>query len=137
MLAAVFVLVLAAGAVRLSHRGTAWFSRTLVVVTGLSLLAFAAWNPEARVAETQLSVRGVSRLDHDYLAGLGAEAVPILDRLPEPVRSCVLRDVVATNRLQRPDPWNGWNLAREQARDVLRRHPIRADAACPGDSETD
>ncbi|WP_067129111.1 DUF4153 domain-containing protein [Microtetraspora malaysiensis] len=130
-LAAVFVLVLAAGAVRLARHGTAWFSRTFVLVTGLSLLAFAGWNPEARVAETQLSVRGVHRLDHDYLAGLGAEAVPALDRLPEPVRSCVLRDVVAANRLDRPDPWNGWNLARERARDVLRRHPVRADAECP------
>ncbi|MFF4775530.1 DUF4153 domain-containing protein [Microtetraspora fusca] len=130
-LAAVFVLVLAAGAVRLARHRTAWFSRTFVLVTGLSLLAFAAWNPEARVAETQLSVRGVHRLDHDYLAGLGSEAVPALDRLPEPVRSCVLRDVVAANRLDRPDPWNGWNLARERARDVLRRHPVRADAECP------
>ncbi|WP_066932662.1 DUF4153 domain-containing protein [Microtetraspora fusca] len=130
-LAAVFVLVLAAGAVRLARHRTAWFSRTFVLVTGLSVLAFAAWNPEARVAETQLSVRGVHRLDHDYLAGLGSEAVPALDRLPEPVRSCVLRDVVAANRLDRPDPWNGWNLARERARDVLRRHPVRADAECP------
>ncbi|MGI5486223.1 DUF4153 domain-containing protein [Microtetraspora malaysiensis] len=131
-LAAVFVLVLAAGAVRLARHRTAWFSRTFVLVTGLSLLAFAGWNPEARVAETQLSVRGVHRLDHDYLAGLGSEAVPALDRLPEPVRSCVLRDVVAANRLDRPDPWNGWNLARERARDVLRRHPVRADAECLG-----
>ncbi|MFF3664497.1 DUF4153 domain-containing protein [Microtetraspora malaysiensis] len=130
-LAAVFVLVLAVGAVRLAQYGSAWFSRTFVLVTGLSLLAFAGWNPEARVAETQLSVRGVHRLDHDYLAGLGAEAVPALDRLPEPVRSCVLRDVVAANRLDRPDPWNGWNLARERARDVLRRHQVRADAECP------
>ncbi len=131
-LAAVFVLVLVAGAVRLSRRRTTWFSRTLVLVTGLSLLAFAVWNPEARVAETQLSVRGVNRLDHDYLAGLSAEAVPALDRLPEPVRSCVLRDVVVANDLERPDPWNGWNLARERARDVLRRHPVQKDAECPG-----
>ncbi|MCC5574723.1 DUF4173 domain-containing protein [Microtetraspora sp. AC03309] len=131
-LAAVFVLVLVAGAVRLARRGTTWFSRTLVLVTGLSLLAFAVWNPEARVAETQLSVRGVNRLDHDYLAGLSAEAVPALDRLPEPVRSCVLRDVVVANGLERPDPWNGWNLARERARDVLRRHPVQKDAECPG-----
>ncbi|WP_084517799.1 DUF4153 domain-containing protein [Microtetraspora niveoalba] len=134
-LAAVFVLVLVAGAVRLARHGTAWFSRTLVLVTGLSLLAFAVGNPEARVAETQLSVRGVTRLDHAYLAGLAAEAVPVLDRLPEPLRSCVLRDVVAENRLDRPDPWNGWNLAREQARDVLRRHPVRADVECPDRTE--
>jgi len=128
-LAAVFVLVLIAGAVWLSNRGTAWLPRTLVMVTGICLLAFAVWNPDVRVAETQLTVRGVYRLDHDYLGDLGAEAVPTLDRLPEPIRSCVLRDVVAANDLTGPDPWNGWNLAREKARDVLGKRPL-ANVSC-------
>nr|WP_240809290.1 DUF4153 domain-containing protein [Microbispora catharanthi] len=133
-LGAVFVLVLAAGAVRLSGGGTSWFFRTLVLLTGVSLLAFAVWDPDARVAETQLTVRGVERLDHGYLSELGAEAVPILDRLPEPDRSCVLSDVVAVNDLSTPDPWNGWNLARARAREVLERRPVVRPDDCPGSS---
>ncbi|GAA4579369.1 hypothetical protein GCM10023194_04890 [Planotetraspora phitsanulokensis] len=129
-LAAVFVLVLVAGAVWLSNRGLRWLPRTLVMVTGICLLAFAVWNPDVRVAETQLTVRGVYRLDHDYLGDLGAEAVPTLDRLPEPTRSCVLRDVVSVNHLAEPDAWNGWNLARAQARDVLAKRPLAA-VSCP------
>jgi hypothetical protein len=129
-LAAVFVLVLVAGAVRLARRDASWLPRGLVLLTGAGLLAFALWNPDLRVAETQLSIRGVARLDHSYLADLGAEAVPALDRLPEPARSCVLRGVYAANRLAGTDPWNGWNLAREQARDLLRRHPIKDNGPC-------
>ncbi|MEV5745231.1 DUF4153 domain-containing protein [Microbispora rosea] len=135
-LGAVFVLVLAVGAVRLAGGGTSWFFRALVLLTGVSLLAFAVWDPDARVAETQLAVRGVERLDHGYLSELGAEAVPILDRLPEPDRSCVLSDVVAFNDLWRPDPWNGWNLARARAREVLERRPVVPPVSrsrdCPG-----
>lgn len=131
-LAAVFVLVLVAGAVRLTHRETAWFFRSLVLLTGVGLLVFAAWDPDVQVAETQLAVRGIERLDHNYLGDLGAEAVPTLDRLPEPARSCVLRDVVAVNHLNEPDAWNGWNLAREQAREVLAKRPLLSTAECPG-----
>ncbi|MDP9846315.1 DUF4153 domain-containing protein [Streptosporangium lutulentum] len=131
-LGGVFVLVLIAGAVRLTGRGNArWLPRTAVVMTSAALLAFAVWNPDLRVAETQLSVRGVDRIDLEYLGGLGAEAVPALDRLPEPSRSCVLRDVVEANELAEPDPWNGWNLARRQAREVLERRPVLKDASCP------
>ncbi|GLW24978.1 hypothetical protein Mame01_50200 [Microbispora amethystogenes] len=130
-LGAVFVLVSAAGAVRLAGRGAGWFFRGLVLLTGVSLLAFAVSDPDARVAETQLTIRGVERLDHGYLGDLGAEAVPILDGLPEPDRSCVLRDVVAVNRLDRPDSWNDWNLARARAREVLAKRPVLQGGDCP------
>ncbi|MEU6431327.1 DUF4153 domain-containing protein [Microbispora sp. NPDC046973] len=133
-LGAVFVLVLATGAVRLSGGGTSWFFRALVLLSGVSLLAFAVWDPDARVAETQLTVRGVERLDHGYVSDLGAEAVPILDHLPEPDRSCVLSEVVAVNDLSAPDPWNGWNLARARAREVLERRPVVRPGDCPGSS---
>ncbi|WP_405088935.1 DUF4153 domain-containing protein [Microbispora sp. NBC_01389] len=130
-LGAVFVLVPVAGVVRLAGGGAGWFFRGLVLLTGVSLLAFAVWDPDARVAETQLTIRGVARLDHGYLGDLGAEAVPILDRLPEPDRSCVLRDVVAANRLDRPDSWNDWNLARARAREVLAKRPVLPGGDCP------
>ncbi|MFG1703701.1 DUF4153 domain-containing protein [Nonomuraea sp. M3C6] len=131
-LGAVFALVLLAGAVRLAGRGSGWLPRTIVLVTGLGLGAFAIVNPDLRVAYTQVEVRGVTKMDSDYLGDLGAEAVPALDRLPEPQRSCVLADVVAANGLDRPDPWNGWNLARSQARDLLAERPIDKSAQCGG-----
>ncbi|TDD07449.1 DUF4153 domain-containing protein, partial [Nonomuraea diastatica] len=129
-LGALFALVLLAGAVRFAGRGSGWLPRTVVLVTGLGLGAFAVVNPDLQVAYSQVEVRGVTQLDSDYLGDLGAEAVPALDRLPEPQRSCVLADVVEANGLDRPDPWNGWNLARLQARDLLAEHPVNESVEC-------
>ncbi|MGW5680348.1 DUF4153 domain-containing protein [Nonomuraea sp. NPDC003754] len=129
-LGAVFAVVLVAGGVRLAGGRSAWLPRTIVMITGIGVLAFAVWNPDLRVAETQVEVRGVERIDQDYVGDLGAEAVPALDRLPEPLRSCVLADVVRVNGLAEPDPWNGWNLARAEARDLLARHPVLPATAC-------
>ncbi|MEU8250857.1 DUF4153 domain-containing protein [Nonomuraea sp. NPDC048916] len=131
-LGAVFVLVLLAGAVRLAGRGSGWLPRTVVLVTAIGLGAFALVNPDLQVARTQVEVRGITKIDSDYLGDLGAEAVPALDRLPEPQRSCVLADVVRANGLDRPDPWNGWNLARAQARDLLAERPVDPAARCGG-----
>jgi signal transduction histidine kinase len=130
-LGALFALVLVAGAVRLAGRGIGWLPRTIVLVTGLSLGAFALANPDLQVARTQVEIRGVTNLDSGYLGDLGAEAVPALDRLPEPQRSCVLRDVVRANGLAEPDPWNGWNLARAQARALLAERPLLPQTSCP------
>ncbi|NBF00037.1 DUF4153 domain-containing protein, partial [Nonomuraea sp. K271] len=129
-LGALFTLVLLAGAVRFAGRDSGWLPRTVVLVTGIGLAAFAVVNPDLRVAYSQVEVRGVTNLDSDYLGDLGAEAVPALDRLPEPQRSCVLADVVEANGLDRPDPWNGWNLARSQARDLLAEHPVNPSLEC-------
>ncbi|MFI7113261.1 DUF4153 domain-containing protein [Nonomuraea sp. NPDC050227] len=133
-LGALFALVLLAGAVRLAGRGSGWLPRTIVLVTGLGLGAFAMVNPDLQVAQTQVEVRGVTNMDSDYLGDLGAEAVPALDRLPEPQRSCVLADVVRANGLDRPDPWNGWNLARARARDLLAERPVVRSVTCPSAS---
>jgi hypothetical protein len=130
-LGALFALVLLAGAIRLTGRGIGWLPRTIVLVTALGLGAFAVVNPDLRVAQTQVEIRGVVNLDSDYLGDLGAEAVPALDRLPEPQRSCVLADVVSANGLDRPDPWNGWNLARSQARAILAERPVVRNGDCP------
>ncbi|MEV0591367.1 DUF4153 domain-containing protein [Nonomuraea cavernae] len=129
-LGVVFALVLLAGAVRLAGRGSGWLPRTVVLVTAIGLGAFAMVNPDLQVARTQVEVRGIAKIDSDYLGDLGAEAVPALDRLPEPQRSCVLADVVHANDLHRPDPWNGWNLAREQARDLLAERPVNWSVQC-------
>ncbi|WP_053175591.1 DUF4153 domain-containing protein [Nonomuraea sp. SBT364] len=129
-LGAVFALVLLAGAVRLAGRGAGWLPRTIVLVTAVGLGVFGVVNPDLRVAESQAVVRGVQNLDADYLGDLGAEAVPALDRLPEPQRSCVLADVVEANGLDEPDPWNGWNLARSRARALLAERPVIKQSSC-------
>jgi signal transduction histidine kinase len=131
-LAVVFVLVLVAGALRLVGRGrAAWLPRTLVAVSAAGLLAFAVWNPDYRIAQSQLEVRQPGTYDLDYLRGLSADAVPALQRLPEPERSCVLSEVVRRNRLDEPDPWNGWNLARARARDLVAANPADPSVSCP------
>ncbi|MGN9783787.1 DUF4153 domain-containing protein [Nonomuraea sp. ZG12] len=127
---ALFALVLIAGGVRLAGRGAGWLPRTIVLVTALGLAAFAVVNPDLRVAESQVEARGGQTFDTDYLGDLGAEAVPALDRLPEPLRSCVLSDVAAANDLGGPDPWNGWNLARAEARALLAERPILPARSC-------
>lgn len=137
-LGVLFALVLLAGAARLTGRRSGWLPRTIVLVTGLGLGTFALVNPDLQVAQTQVEVRGVTKMDSDYLGDLGAEAVPALDRLPEPQRSCVLSAVVDANGLSRPDPWNGWNLARSQARDLLAERPVGAITQCaPADRPSD
>ncbi|MEV4392289.1 DUF4153 domain-containing protein [Nonomuraea sp. NPDC049607] len=133
-LGALFALVLLAGAVRLAGRGSGWLPRTVVLVTGLGLGVFSLVNPDLQVAQTQVEVRGVTNMDSDYLGDLGAEAVSALDRLPEPQRSCVLADVVRANGLDRADPWNGWNLARARARDLLAERPVDRWSPCPSAS---
>ncbi|SEG64380.1 His Kinase A (phospho-acceptor) domain-containing protein [Nonomuraea solani] len=127
---ALFALVLLAGAARLTGRGSGWLPRTIVLVTGLGLGAFALVNPDLRVAESQVAVRTVAKMDLTYLGDLGAEAVPALDRLPEPQRSCVLARVSATNGLLGHDPWNGWNLARSQAVDLMAERPVDRSLRC-------
>ncbi|MFI6178902.1 DUF4153 domain-containing protein [Nonomuraea sp. NPDC051191] len=133
-LGALFALVLLAGAARLAGRGSGWLPRTVVLVTGLGLGVFSLVNPDLQVAQTQVEVRGVTNMDSDYLGDLGAEAVPAIDRLPEPQRSCVLADVVRANGLDRADPWNGWNLARARARDLLAERPVDRWSPCPSAS---
>jgi hypothetical protein len=73
-------------------------------------------------------------VDVAYLSGLSADAVPALDRLPEPYRSCALAPVAAA--LGPSDPWYAANTGRARARAVLEARPVveagPACAALPG-----
>ncbi|RBQ18427.1 histidine kinase [Spongiactinospora rosea] len=133
-LAAVFVLVVVTGAVRLARRGRGGpLPRALVALTGAGLVAFAVWNPDHQVAATQIEVRQtIGRLDVDYLNELGPEAVPALDRLPEPMRTCVLQDIAKAAGLYDPATWQSWNLARQRAREVIVARPLLPQAGCAG-----
>jgi hypothetical protein len=104
----VVVLVLAAG---VRWRG-AWLPRAVVLTGAGTLLALAAVNPDASIAERNLDrLAATGQVDLSYLAGLSADAVPVLQRLPEPYRSCLVGPDMPASR-----SWLGWNLGRDRAR---------------------
>ena len=108
-----------------------WLPRLVLGTAVLALLGLALVNPDRVIAERNVDrYRQTGRLDVGYLAGLSADAVPALDRLPEPLRgarcgrspaSCPATACWATN------------LGRERARRLLGTPPPLTDAAdCPG-----
>ena len=111
-LAGLLVLVLAAGA----HP---WVERraTVVAVTGTlaATLAFSLSNPDGRIAGRAVERHAATgQLDVDYLAGLSADAIPAVRRLPEPVRGTALERLEFN--LERPDGLAGLNASRARAR---------------------
>ncbi len=83
-----------------------------------ALLALAVLNPDRFVAEHNVTrYAATGRIDTDYLSGLSADAVPALDRLPEPLRTCVLVPIAL--REDDPGDWRSANLGRAAARPIL------------------
>lgn len=120
-LCVLFAFVLAAG-VRLRAN---WLPRATVATGVAMLLALAVLNPDRWIAEHNV---GRDKVDLSYLSTLSADAVPTLDRLPEPQRSCALR-AIAEDAADR-DPWYGFNLARHRARQLLAARPPQPDVDC-------
>jgi len=120
-LAVVLLLVLAAGV----RPRADWLPRAVVLSAAGGLLLFAAGDPDARIAERNVErFAATGELDLGYLAGLSADAVPALQRLPEPERSCVFRAIGTPP----PDGWTAVNLARVQAREAFAKRP---PGGCP------
>lgn len=85
-----------------------------------ALPALAVLNPERFVAEHNVTRHAeTGRIDVDYLSGLSADAVPALDRLPEPLRSCMLAPIVARLDPAEDGGWRSANLSRAIAREEL------------------
>jgi hypothetical protein len=126
-LGALVVLVLLAG-VRL--RAT-WLARAVVATAAVTLLALGAVNPDGFVAERNADrYQATGKLDVVYLEQLSADAVPAVDRLPEPMRSCVLAGMTATHQ-PAGSGLGGWNLGRSRAADLLARRPAVEPVTCP------
>ncbi len=111
----VYLMLIAAG--RRLRAG--WLPR-VVAVSGLAgVLALGALNPDRFIAERNIERwAATGKIDQRYLAGLSADAVPTLARLPEPIRGCVLGPIAAD--LDRPDGWRDWNASRAAARELTR-----------------
>jgi len=123
-LGAVLLLVLIAGLVARRSGLVDWLPHAVALSGCVVLLGLTAIDPDARIAHSGLE-RG-DRADLAYLSTLSVDAVPVLDWLPEPARSCVLPRAL-------PDaPWTSANLARARAADVLAQRPAGACVHLPG-----
>lgn len=94
-----------------------WLPRLVIGTAVLALLGLALVNPDRLIADRNVDrYLETGRVDLTYLSGLSADAVPALARLPEPMRTCALREIA----FELPDDgfW-ATNLGRERARSVL------------------
>jgi Domain of unknown function (DUF4153) len=128
-LGGVVVLVLLAG-IRLR---AVWLSRAVVASAAVGLLALGALDPDAFVAKHNVDrYLATGKVDVTYLQGLSADAVPAVDRLPEPTRSCVLAGMAAAtpDRAGGIGGLGGWNLGRSRAAALLADRPVRELVTC-------
>ncbi|MEU9320366.1 DUF4153 domain-containing protein [Streptomyces sp. NPDC048295] len=125
-LGVVLVLIMAAGVF-----GARLLPRAVAASAAVGVLAFGLASPDGLIAEQNVQrYRADHSIDIDYLRGLSADAVPALDTLPEPLRSCALRDI---ERSLRSDdaPWYATSWGEARARDILRkRSPRDAEQSC-------
>ncbi len=124
-LAAVLVLLLVAG---IRWRG-GWLPRSLVQVAAVAMLSLALINPDAQIVRHNTAPGLAAPLDVYYLTWLSADAVPEMERLEEPMRSCLL----ASKQHESTPGLPGWNLGRERAQQVSNKPPRLASyESCPG-----
>ncbi|WP_236711178.1 DUF4173 domain-containing protein [Streptomyces sp. 150FB] len=118
-LGVVIVLILVAGAV-----GGRWLPRAVAASAGAAVLAFGLLSPDALVAErNQQRYEASGKLDLVYLQELSADAVPALDRLPEPARSCALAGI-SRHLGGAADPWYATSWSESRARDILAKRKV-------------
>lgn len=113
----IFVMVLANG-VRLrplGRRKGGWLQKSAFAAGVLMLLVLATLNPDRMIADRNIDRYEKSdRIDLVYLGGLSADAAAAVDRLPEPMRSCALRDIA--RQVDDTDAWYEFSLGRHDAR---------------------
>ncbi|MGW1173139.1 DUF4153 domain-containing protein [Kitasatospora sp. NPDC002543] len=138
-LGAVFLLLIAAGLTR----RTGWLPRVVVLSGMLTVAVYGLMGPDAIVAEQNVARYEQARRDDTRAATidlrnvrrLSADAVPALDRLPEPHRSCALQ-LIAQDLGGGAKPWYATSLAAVRAREILADRPL-ADRSANGPSACD
>jgi hypothetical protein len=119
-MAVVLLLVLLAGI----RWRAAWLPLAVVHVVGLSVLGLAVVNPDAQIVRYNVAAGGATAaegLDVYYLQQLSPDAVPAVDELEGPLRTCLLASVAVTP----PTGFADWNLGRARAAEAV-------DGAQPG-----
>ncbi|WP_443070374.1 DUF4153 domain-containing protein [Streptomyces sp. QHH-9511] len=132
-LGVVILLIMAAGIL-----GARLLPRALAVSAAVAVVAFGVVSPDALVAERNVErYDRLGKIDLPYLEGLSADAVPALDRLPEPQRSCALLDIEA--RLRGDDGgWYATSWSEARARAILADRGIdRSGTNCGRPSRED
>lgn len=125
----VVLLLVAAAGTRWPGRGPLGRSlpRLVAASAGLVLLALAVVDADGMVASRNVDrALAGAQVDTAYLGELSADAVPALDRLPEPQRSCALTPVAQRLAETADDGWAGANAARSAARSLLAERPVLA-----------
>ncbi|MFB7861489.1 DUF4153 domain-containing protein [Streptomyces sp. NPDC056069] len=127
-LGAAILLIMAAGI-----WGARMLPRALAVSAAGFVLAFGVIRPDAVIAEQNVQrYERLHKIDVRYLRGLSADAVPALDRLPEPLRSCALRDIAEQLEDAREKSWYETSLSEARARDILAERGTSGAASCRG-----
>ncbi|MFB6954344.1 DUF4153 domain-containing protein [Streptomyces niveus] len=115
----VIVLIMAAGAF-----GGRWLPRAVAVSGAAGVLVFGLISPDALVAERNIErYRTSDKIDVNYFQQLSADAVPALDTLPEPLRSCALEGI-ERDLGDADEPWYATSWGESRARDILAERPI-------------
>ncbi|MEU2132139.1 DUF4173 domain-containing protein [Streptomyces sp. NPDC018352] len=126
-LGVVLVLIMAAGVF-----GARILPRAVAASAAVAVLAFGLISPDGLIAEQNVQrYRDDHSIDVAYLKDLSADAVPALDTLPEPLRSCALLGI---ERSLRSDdvPWYATSWGEARARDIMKRHPADPTQPCTG-----
>ncbi|WP_373465839.1 DUF4173 domain-containing protein [Streptomyces sp. V3I8] len=119
----VIVLIMAAGVL-----GARWLPRAVLASAAAGVLAFGILSPDALIAERNVQrYEETGRFDLAYARGLSADAVPALDRLDEPLRSCALTHM-AEDLEGHADPWYATSWGEAHARDVLDGRDLSPEA---------
>jgi hypothetical protein len=117
----VIVLVMAAGV-----WGARWLPRAVALSAAAGVLAFGLMSPDAVIAEHNVQRYTThGKLDQRYLEGLSVDAVPALDRLAEPLRSCLLAEYAG--ELDDSTPWYATSWTEREARRILADRPVELD----------
>ena len=113
--AAMFALVVVALAIDRRE----WLPRATVLLAAVGMVAFAAGDPDARIASRNVErFEATGAIDVEYLSGLSADAVPALVRLPPALRERALRRL-RLRLAHDDDGLAGANVARIRARRAL------------------
>ncbi|MEU8959178.1 DUF4173 domain-containing protein [Streptomyces sp. NPDC048518] len=128
-LGVILLLIMAAGV-----WGARWLPRAVAASAAAGVLAFGLLSPDALIAERNVQrYEETGKFDLDYARQLSADAVPALDGLPEPQRSCALKEMADELGDER-GPWFATSVGEARARRIIEKRPVVAvdDTLCGG-----